>query len=565
MKKLIKSLLIISIILIPAFGKIYAEDSTPPSECTLPQILVENVCTDPTPIPGCTNNSATNYNPDATTDDGSCTYQDPTPITPDPVLIHLTIKNNSGNLYNQDLTVNACDSDNPNSGNLKVTAYCAIIQSGLSTDWNFAWAPGIFLNSINGISGFTTQDKDGLNVYHYWSWGTNDTEAMVGLNQYDLKANDQIYLTFIDPQTEPEVIEQVSHFHSSSGSYISLKKDTIFETKKAFDFLISQQKADGSFGDDLYTDWVALSLSSNAENLDQKNKLIKYITEEKFIGNSLTDYERRAMALMALGINPYNLNGINYIKKITDSFDGKQFGDTEKDNDDIFALIVLQNAGYTEKDKMLSDTIYYILNKQNTDGSWDNSTDLTGASIEALSAFQNDIKIKTALENAKKYLKNKQQNDGGFSNVSSTAWAMQGILGLSEKILDWKNNENTPLDYLALNQDTDGGIKNEDLNNRIWQTSYVLTSLSEKTWNTIMQKFTAPTIETENKNIISENLDVKIATKKTAKTPIKITNKNTKNLAIENTASAINALASEQIPKPKQNWFRRFVVKIFGF
>lgn len=559
MKKLIKSLLIISIILIPAFGNIYAEDSTPPPECTLPQILVENVCTDPTPILGCINNGATNFNPNATTDDGSCIY--PTPSTPDPVTIHLTIKNNTGNLYNQNLTVNACDSDNPNSGNLKVTAYCAVLQSELSTDWNFAWAPGIFLNSINGISGFITQDKDGLDVYHYWSWGVNDTEAMVGLNQYDLKTDDQIYLTFVDPQTEPEVVEQVSHFHSPSGSYTSSKvqiKKVTFDTKKAFEFLVSQQKENGSFGEELYTDWVAITLSSTDQYQEQKTKLTKYYLTNKFSGKNLTDYERHAIALMSLGLNPYNVNGENYIKKITDTFDGEQFGDKNTDNDDIFALIVLQNVGYTEKDKMISDTISFILNKQNTNGSWDNSVDLTGASIEALSAFQNDLKVKTALENAKKYLKNKQQNDGGFSNVSSTAWAMQGILGLSEKILDWKNNENTPLDYLALNQDTDGGIKNEDLNNRIWQTSYVLTSLSEKTWNTIMQKFEQPIIQETNKK---EEVVKKISTAN--KIPKQKTKKeilNTENQA----ASAINAVADAQ-NKPTQNWFKKIIGKIFGF
>ena len=49
-------------------------------------------------------------------------------------------------------------------------------------------------------------------------------------------------------------------------------------------------------------------------NLD---KIIKYFLENKFSGTLVTDYERHAMALMALGLNPYNTNNENYIKKIT--------------------------------------------------------------------------------------------------------------------------------------------------------------------------------------------------------------------------------------------------------
>ena len=48
------------------------------------------------------------------------------------------------------------------------------------------------------------------------------------------------------------------------------------------------------------------------------------------------------MALMSLGLDPYNTNGENYINKIISGFDRKQFGDASVDNDDIFALITLQ-------------------------------------------------------------------------------------------------------------------------------------------------------------------------------------------------------------------------------
>ena len=93
------------------------------------------------------------------------------------------------------------------------------------------------------------------------------------------------------------------------------------------------------------------------------------------------------MALMSLGVNPYNVNGKNYVQKIISSFDGKQFGNPNEDNDDIFALIVLQNAGYSKDKKIIQDTIDFILSKQKENGSWNNSIDITGAAIQSISIF----------------------------------------------------------------------------------------------------------------------------------------------------------------------------------
>ena len=86
-----------------------------------------------------------------------------------------------------------------------------------------------------------------------------------------------------------------------------------------------------------------------------------------------------------------------FIKKITSEFDGKQFGDINQDNDDIFALIVLQNVGYTEDEIIISNTINFILSKQKDNGSWDESVDMTGAAIEALIFFKENTKVKNSV------------------------------------------------------------------------------------------------------------------------------------------------------------------------
>lgn len=359
--------------------------------------------------------------------------------------------------------------------------------------------------------------------------------------------------TITNITTQETKIETQNPTKNTSETTDMGKEKIKFNLEEAFEFLISQQKENGSFGQDLYTDWVSIALASG-KHQDQVIKLVKYFSELKMSGALLTDYERHSMALMALGLNPYNTNGENYIKKITDSFDGKQFGDIKEDNDDIFALIVLQNAGYTKDEDIIKNTIKFILSRQQENGSWDESVDLTGAAIESLSLFAEE-NINKALLKAKEFLKENQKETGGWNNVSSTAWVIEGILALSEKPEDWIINTNSPLDYLANNQDTDGGIKDEYLQNRIWQTAYTLSALSGKTWNQIMQKFEKPNeLKGQSfKNSLRTALKVVSA-------PQKI---ETKKTTSELNKPEVKQKIEEQKPEEK-GWFKNFLSKIFN-
>ena len=382
------------------------------------------------------------------------------------------------------------------------------------------------------------------------------------------------------------LISNVTNINGGGGGImiIQTKSPTTkktFDINQAYKYLLSQQKENGSFGTDLYTDWSSLALAPSADYQIQKDKLAKYLTELKTENYQLTDYERHIIALMALGINPYNVAPENYIEKITKEFDGNQFGDKTNDNDDIFALIILQNTGYTQNDEIIKNTIDFIISKQKDDGSWDDSTDMTGAGIEALYFAKDNINVKNSLIKAKGFLKQNQKDDGGFGNVSSTAWAMEGILALNEKPEDWTKNpinnngtsNNTPLDYLTNNQDTDGGIKEENNDTKIWETTYTLSALSGKTWNQIMQKFGKPVIVEEKKNEDVKSIIKEIKAKpeiknNIVKTEVKIETRKNKieKLASLNIASPIGAVneIKNTIPAPKQNWFRRLINIIFS-
>ena len=473
--------------------------------------------------------------------------------------IHLNIKTPSTQIYDQDITMTPCDSDN--AGTLKITAYCAVLQSGISSTWDWTWAPGAFVTSINSIAGYTSKDKNNNDVYHYWSWSLNGTEGSVGLNQYELQPNDLISLNFIDPIEPPDptpngsgplLVQGTTTTRADNTEITENKKEIsnqkpVFDTKKAFEFLIAQQRGNGSWGTDLYTDWATLALVSGNYQT-QIIKLTRYFSESKFENKLLTDYERRAMVLMVLGLNPYNTNNENYIQKIIDSFDGTQFGNANEDNDDIFALIVLQNTGYTKEDKIVIDDISFVLKRQKENGSWDESVDMTGATIEALAFFKENEQVNNALTKAKNFLKEKQKSDGSWdNNTSATGWVLEGLLALGEKPEDWKQGDNTPVDYFTTLQDMDGGIKTENLDNKIWQTAYVVPVLVGKNWNQLMQKF--------------EKIETPVTTK--------IAKKISKKLSKINTATVINAIvpasSTNQTETQKKSWFTILIDNIFGF
>ncbi|MCE9585317.1 terpene cyclase/mutase family protein [Candidatus Nomurabacteria bacterium] len=265
----------------------------------------------------------------------------------------------------------------------------------------------------------------------------------------------------------------------------------VFNLTNAISFLKSKQNPDGSFGGNMYTDWSAIALSANNINDDAINSILSFLNINNSLSSILTDNERRAITLLSLNKNPYNFNGVDYINNIVNSFDGTQFGDSNLLNDDIFALIPLANSGYTSNDEIIQKDISFLLLKQNPDGSFENSIDLTSAGIMALNNFNSIDGVNNALLKAENYLSNLQNPDGGWGNVSSTSWVLQAMNSVG---LSWSKNGHTGLDYLSFQQATDGGAisTNENIQNRIWITSYAISAVLGKSWNNIMQYVSKP-------------------------------------------------------------------------
>ena len=280
------------------------------------------------------------------------------------------------------------------------------------------------------------------------------------------------------------------------GSAISPKK--YFDIPLALSYLRGLQADDGSFGGGaMYSDWVAIAYGAADVKDASRDLLLDYLGHQTSTSSLLTDNERRAMALLALGANPYDFAGNDYIKIITKSFDGQQFGDSNLVNDDIFALLPLLSAGYTQDDEMIRQVITYILSQQAVDGSWNHSVDMSAAAIQALGALRaSSQEIADALGRAEQYITSQQNSDGGFGSIYTTSWATQAMTILGKT---WTKDSHQPSDYLATQQASDGAALGtaEPSASRVWATSYAIPAVLGKDWSSIFKTVAKPTVVEE--------------------------------------------------------------------
>ncbi len=277
-----------------------------------------------------------------------------------------------------------------------------------------------------------------------------------------------------------------------SGSYIV---HSSLDEAKALAFLKSAQHTDGSFDSPLLSDWAALAFAA-LDPGSAKGSLASYERSAQPDLSSITDYERHAMALEALGIDPYGGTGTDYIAPIVRSFDGTQIGDPTLDNDDIFALFPLLHAGYAPSDALIAKTAAFVVSRQLQNGSWDNNADLTAAAVQGLSLTSSLPNISSALAKAESYLRGQEAGSGGFGNSFSTSWVLQAIAALGESPSSWTPSGYGPSDFLATLQGQDGGIDpaSENSSLRVWATEYAIPAAEGKPWGALLASFPKPAL-----------------------------------------------------------------------
>jgi len=301
---------------------------------------------------------------------------------------------------------------------------------------------------------------------------------------------------FYFPTTDLTVTDPVPSSPSGSGGGSTGGANTTptFSIASALSFVTTHQNPDGSFSSSLITDWTAVAFAA-ANPGTGKQTLKNYLATQNVPLSGVLDYERHAMALEALGIDPYSGSPINTIAPIVSAFDGTQVGSSGLVNDDIFALIPLLHAGYTQSDSMIQKIATFVISKQKPDGSWEESPDLTGAAIQALGPLYTVSGYGQSLGMAAGYLASTQQPDGGWSSVDSTSWVLTAINAVNESdpahASSWVSSGNhVPLDSLANAQQGDGGVSSSG--DRTWSTSYAIVGASGKSWLSLLQNFSKP-------------------------------------------------------------------------
>jgi hypothetical protein len=382
------------------------------------------------------------------------------------------------------------------SGHLGICALAAALSQGAISDYDLQdFSFGLFVQGLNGTQAGSEE---------FWELFKNSVSASVGLSDMTVQTGDILTFKLTNWMTSTvvgtPVSFQIGALSSSapsapqpaSGGIETIRPD--FDASKAIIFLKSHQAADGSLPNIMLSDWAAFAFAAHRIG-DGYDRLRAYMLSARPSLSSVTDYERHAMALMALGIDPYRGTPTDYIAPIVQSFDGAQFGEPSLVNDDIFALFPLLNAGYRTDEPMIRATLEFIIGRQRTNGSWEDSVDLTASVVQALALFPRGENIDRALKRADWYLSTAQKDDGGFGNSFSTAWTLQAIAAIADSHTVWaKNVYYTPRYYLAGLQESDGGVekKDADAHMRIWATAYAVPGVLGRTWDSLLGEFPKP-------------------------------------------------------------------------
>jgi outer membrane protein assembly factor BamB/subtilase family serine protease len=252
----------------------------------------------------------------------------------------------------------------------------------------------------------------------------------------------------------------------------------------ALDFLNGSQSSSGSISGISNPAWAALSITAAGENpatgrWKMNESLIECIRNSPKLSisgmpswtypynlNNLDDFAWTILVISAIGEDPADFGGVNYLVMLRSYYDGRQFQDPDLVEDDALAILALIACG--EKNSgMVSNATDYIKTKQNENGGWNSSfgkddVKVTSLVIQALvAAGDEDSQV---IDKALVFLNSMQEDDGGFSDVMTTSYAVMAITAAGENSASYVNNNNkNPIDYLLYLQQADGSF-NQTMN-----------------------------------------------------------------------------------------------------
>ena len=188
-------------------------------------------------------------------------------------------------------------------------------------------------------------------------------------------------------------------------------------------------------------EWTVLGLARSGIEIPDEYYQNYYKAVEEYVkeregklhDKKYTEYSRLIVTLTAIGKNPEDVAGYNLLTPL---------GDYEKTiwqgmNGPIWALIALDSGGYDmpkSPDAKVQATremyIEKIIDCQLADGGWSlfggtsvaeagddiSDPDITGMALQALSKYQDNERVKKAIDTALDTMSKKQDDKGGFSS-----------------------------------------------------------------------------------------------------------------------------------------------------
>ncbi|MDY6930701.1 MAG: CARDB domain-containing protein [Halobacteriota archaeon] len=179
------------------------------------------------------------------------------------------------------------------------------------------------------------------------------------------------------------------------------------------------QNTDGGFG--ISGDSTALAILGVASagrepsEFRKDNGSLTHFLRKKGPARDPISVAQFTQAITAVGADPRDFNGTNYIALLESNFDGEQFGIREDVTDDSWVLLALIGSGYDTDSEMIVSSLDHILERQNSvDGGW-GSMSATGVAIEALVAAgisEEDESIRRGVDYLRNNIVKDQWKDG---------------------------------------------------------------------------------------------------------------------------------------------------------
>lgn len=242
---------------------------------------------------------------------------------------------------------------------------------------------------------------------------------------------------------------------------------------------------------DIISDWAAIGLAKAGYDVPERyiKQVEAYLTEKSGDLSKVTDYERLALGVMAVGGDARQVAGYDLIQSIFVEEDLTRQGA----NGVIFALLVLQDgwiqppAGSAWDEDTL---ITWLLKAQNDDGGWalvhgeESSIDITAMAVTSLAPYQSSEAVLASLIDAVEYLSAQQLDNGGFPGLSaeSTAQVIIALSSVGLEVMDPRvvKAEGNALSYLLSLRTDDGGFRHlpTDTTANVMATEQALLALA---------------------------------------------------------------------------------------